>query len=229
RNLFLLRVEQAEELKEDTENDEIKKTLKPPSLEEIAKVKARTEQYFINEVLANNDLHFYRLPCKNFDEECAHWAAQGSCKQEPGYMDKHCPAACGMCPMADIANHCPINPETNVFKPGDVNATFECLLEEVGRDPHTYSRGNLPVGDRHPSFGEMKVITSPYHDVMPYLSEAVHEDFGFQLLPLVVTIDGFLSDEECDKFTRNGTSQGFEKSEALSGAYDIGGLPKYIE
>ncbi|KAL7527065.1 hypothetical protein ACHAWF_002025, partial [Thalassiosira exigua] len=147
---------------------------------------------------------------------------------EPGYMGKHCPAACRICPMVDIANRCPIDPESNVFKPGDMNVMFERLLEEAGQDPSTYSRENLPVGGKHPSFGEMKVITSPYHDVMPYLSEADHEDFGFQPLPWVVTIDGFLSDEECDLLAKHGDTQGYERSETFS-AQTIDGSTEYFE
>ena len=39
-----------------------------------------------------------RAGCEDVLSECAVWAAYDECRQNPGYMNEFCPAACNMCP-----------------------------------------------------------------------------------------------------------------------------------
>ena len=41
-----------------------------------------------------------RAGCEDALSECAVWAAYDECRQNPGYMNEFCPAACNMCPKA---------------------------------------------------------------------------------------------------------------------------------
>ena len=189
-----------------------------PSPREVAEVMAKSERYFVDEVLVNESLGRYRLECRNEHALCAFWAAQGECESSPGEMGENCAAACRNCPLVDFDVRCPIDTGTNIFKPGDMNAMFERLLQEAGRDVASFSKKNLPTGGSVPGIGELTVITSPYHD--PPRDEDEEE---ISPLPWVMSIDGFLSDEECNRLTEIGESQGYRKSKVAS---DVRGVYK---
>jgi hypothetical protein len=87
---------------------------------------------------------------------------------------------------------CPIDHGSNIFRPGDINAMFERWLEEAGQDTGSLSADNLPTGGKHP-FGQLNVVTSPYHDMMQYVKEDEEDDpETFSPIPWIVSIDGFL-------------------------------------
>ncbi|KAL7543208.1 hypothetical protein ACHAXR_012506 [Thalassiosira sp. AJA248-18] len=234
KDLFSLGVDQVternvdEKENHDNEPEDAKKV--PPSPSDIAEVVARTEFYFVNHVLLYDDLSSYRLSCRNFDENCAYWAAVGNCESDPGYMGKHCPAACSDCEKVDVSVRCPIDKESDIFQPGDMNDMFERWLEEAGQDTLSLSKENLPTGGTHP-FGALNVITSPYHDMMQYIKddELEEDPETFPPLPWVVSIDGFLSDEECDKLIELGVARGYERSTEYSDETNVDGSAKFIE
>ena len=37
------------------------------------------------------------LPCKDEHAECARWAEDGECANNPGFMHKSCAGSCGTC------------------------------------------------------------------------------------------------------------------------------------
>ena len=94
RELFSLGVDQVTGVEEDED---------APPESAVAEVMARMEFYFVNEVLVYDELRFFRLGCRNFEEECSVWAADGCCDSSKGYMGQNCPAACRFCPMVDPA------------------------------------------------------------------------------------------------------------------------------
>ena len=224
RDLFSLGVTQALESDDDDANER-----DVPDPTKVLEVMMKTEQYLVNKVFVATDYEHVRLSCRNYDEKCAIWAAQGYCDDERGEMGKLCPAACQDCQMIDYKNRCPIDEDTNVFGPGDMNKMFERILEECGEDTSAYSSENLPAGCNHP-FGEITVISSPYDDMKPYLSEEDTKIMDeFTPLPWMLLIDGFLSDEECDQLISFGNTSGYERSGEYSGDFDIDGSPTFIE
>jgi len=134
QKLFSLGVDQVLIEDNDSEDDDSEDDSEDKEVEEsdVLAVMAKTEQYFINEVLVKDDLRRYRLSCKNMNKNCAVWAAQGHCEvssSESGFMYKDCPAACQECPLLDPALRCPIDETTNIFKPGDMNASKFVFLQ----------------------------------------------------------------------------------------------------
>lgn len=224
RDLFSLGEEQVLESDDDDANER-----EAPDQEDVLEIIMMTEQYLVNKVFVATDHEHVRLSCRNYDEKCAIWAAQGFCEDDRGTMGKTCPAACQDCQMVDYKNRCPFDEDSNVFDPGEMNAMFERILEECGEDPTSYSSENLPVGCTHP-FGEITVISSPYDDMTPYLSEEeIQNEDEFSPLPWMLLIEGFLSDEECDQLISFGNTTGYERSSEYSGDFDIDGTPTFIE
>ena len=192
-----------------------------PSPREVAEVMAKSERYFVDEVLVNESLGRYRLECRNDHALCAYWAAQGECEVSPGEMGENCAAACRNCLLVDFDVRCPIDTSTNIFKPGDMHAMFERLLQEAGYDVTSFSKENLPTGGSVPGIGELTVITSPYHD--PPRDNDEEDEEEISPLPWVMSIDGFLSGEECNRLIEIGESQGYRKSRVAS---DVRGVYK---
>jgi prolyl 4-hydroxylase len=200
RALFSLGVEQTTEESND---------------DDVANVMAMSELYFVREVFLDDNLKNYRLACQNKDSLCAEWAAKGQCETSPGVpsgdMVKNCPAACRQCSMVDIRERCPVDEETNIFKPGDMNAMFERWLKEAGQDTTIFSRDNLPTGGTIP-VGDLNVVISPYHDKTQLPKDEDEDEETMPALPWVVSIDGFLSEEECEKLIELGESIGYVRS-----------------
>ena len=38
-----------------------------------------------------------KIPCMDKNSKCKHWAKNGKCKKNPGYMRPHCRNSCGLC------------------------------------------------------------------------------------------------------------------------------------
>ena len=38
-----------------------------------------------------------KIPCMDKKRKCKHWAKNGKCKKNPGYMRPHCRNSCGLC------------------------------------------------------------------------------------------------------------------------------------
>jgi prolyl 4-hydroxylase len=209
RNVLSLGEEQAYQ-EDEREADDL------PSEEEINAVLVESERYFANEVLVFDEYKHVRLSCRNYYRECALWAAEGECYREAenyGWMQKNCPAACQDCLGVDPNTRCPVDYESNVFGPGDINRMFERWLEEAGQDVSSFSASNLPKGGQHPN-GNLIVIASPYQDMMPLLNEEdkqfAHE---FTPVPWVVAIENFLSDEECERLIELGADKYIRSTE----------------
>ena len=224
RDLFSLGTAQVLESDDDDANER-----EVPGPVDVLEVIMRTEQYLVNKVFVATDHEHVRLSCRNYDEKCAIWAAQGYCEDERGDMGKTCPAACQDCQMIDYTNRCPIDEDTNVFNPGDMGDMFKRILEECGDDVASFSVENLPAGGTHP-FGQVTVVSSPYDDMNEYLNrEEIDAENDVSPLPWVLLIEGFLSEEECDVLISMGNNQGYKRSSAFSGDFEFDGSPKFEE
>jgi prolyl 4-hydroxylase len=127
-------------------------------------------------------------------------------------MGEICSAACQNCTLIDINVRCPIDVRTNIFKPGDINAMFERWLKDAGQDVSSFSIENLPIGGTVPGVGELRVITSPYHDPLQYPTDEDEDEDEMSPVPWVVSIDNFITDEECNRLIELGETMGYERS-----------------
>jgi len=201
-----------------------------PTEGEIIDVMTTAEEYMVNVVLMNEEYSHVRLSCRNYDEKCSYWAAQGHCEDAAGWMGKHCAAACLNCLMIDPENRCPIDYNSNVMGPGDLSIMFERWLAESGQDPSLFSIDNPPNGTYDHPFGKLSVISSPYDDMEKLLTEEEKgSDEEFQPLPWVVSIDGFLSEEECQRLIEYGSTQGYERSSAYSSETSVDGFVDFLQ
>lgn len=202
-----------------------------PSKEAIEGVIAESEQYMVNEVLLYDEYEDVRLSCKNFMLECSLWAAEGECDKDEettGWMQKNCPAACRDCLGVNPKTRCPVDYDSDIFAPGDIDRMFERWLEEAGQDVNTFSSTNLPKGGKHP-YGELKVVASPYQDMMPLLDEEDKQfAHDFTPVPWVVAIENFLSDAECKRLIELGGDD-YERSTEYSGEMGLDGSYGFVE
>ena len=221
RDIFSLGEEQSF-TEEGRESEEL------PTQEDISAVLAETETYMANEVLLYDDYEHVRVSCRNYYTECALWAAEGECDAEHGWMRKHCPAACRDCLGVDPEVRCPVDYDSNVVGPGDINKMFERWLEEAGQDVSSFSSTNLPKGGTH-QYGELIVITSPYQYMMPLLHEE-DKQFAHEYTPIpwVVAIENFLSDEECERLIELGGDE-YERSTEYAPEMSVDGSYAFVE
>lgn len=109
---------------------------------------------------------------------------------------------------------------------------FERWLKEAGQDPSLYTTQNLPTGGKHP-YGQLTVITSPYHDAKQYPkdedSDEDDDEYYKEPLPWVISIDDFLSDEECERLIEHGEAQGYKQSTEYGNESNIDGSVPFVE
>ncbi len=161
-----------------------------------------------------------RYECRNHDEHCAALAAQGRCDEDDEdadeeedededadfheWMMNNCAPTCQACDelaFTDddmILKDCRPNRDTDIFKdPGELDEMFLRLV------------GELPYGDDEdvPNF-------VPKIHSRPSLPEGLEEDDVDYYTdgPWIVTLDNFLTDEECDALIKLGAKEGYERS-----------------
>ncbi len=161
-----------------------------------------------------------RTICRNNDEYCSALAASGKCEkpenledlpeddEEAGlykFMVSECAPACQSCEefitdeIAEVVKKCMPDESTNIFKPGDLNKMF---LRIVGES----EEGEDAVVPK----SAVKVLSRPSH---PRGFTGKDDDATEYVLgPWVVTLDNFLSDEECDHLIELGKKRGYERS-----------------
>ena len=129
--------------------------------------------------------------------------AIGQCPDGPAtFMENNCAPACRMCHLLSYETRCPVDQEEtkkeNVFqKPGDINRMFERILnnEALERDFGPVIARSRPGGDPNNS----SIINGPY----------------------IITIDNFLTEDECAVLRYHGsnTGEGFSRSNTGDGKY----------
>eukprot|EP00549_Striatella_unipunctata_P007896 CAMPEP_0118724462 /NCGR_PEP_ID=MMETSP0800-20121206/32590_1 /TAXON_ID=210618 ORGANISM="Striatella unipunctata, Strain CCMP2910" /NCGR_SAMPLE_ID=MMETSP0800 /ASSEMBLY_ACC=CAM_ASM_000638 /LENGTH=470 /DNA_ID=CAMNT_0006633037 /DNA_START=34 /DNA_END=1446 /DNA_ORIENTATION=- len=149
----------------------------------------KSRDYVENVVWKDDKFISVREECKNRHELCAFWAVLGECEKNPNYMLLNCAPSCQTCEQIDIQIRCPLDPDApNAMGPGDVNKLFERITTDPEfietYSPTIYSRPKGPSVPR----GDYK--------------------FG----PWVVTLQNFMSQEECDTLIKLGAGEGYERS-----------------
>ncbi len=162
-----------------------------------------------------------RTLCTNNDEFCSALAASGECEMPHHYnvddqdkddetielyefMMSECSASCQVCENllldreSDIVGPCIADPKTNIFSEGDLNRMFERIVGEGDEGEIILPRENV------------NILSRPSHP--PSFQGEDDDATDYVLGPWVVTLDNFLTDEECDRLIHLGSRMGYERS-----------------
>lgn len=136
--------------------------------------------------------------CKLNHENCAFWAVIGECTANPKYMKVECAPACFSCDQLSFESRCPL-PEPEVMESTNIwkAGDLNTMFEGIlQRFPH--AKPHFRPGDPNPAYSDS---------------------------PWVVTLDDFLTAEECQALIDAGAAQGYERSKDVGakkfdGTYD---------
>lgn len=146
-------------------------------------------------VMEDDSFQSVRTICRNYHEYCAAWTAQGYCQQDrhpPAnstdywYMMATCAPSCHACDRIEEAFPCFPNNDFDVIREGDLDRMFRQIVGEL----------ELP---NRPDY--KAVIHSRPNGASPVVDG-----------PWVVTLEGFLNDEECDRLVELGRQEVYEPS-----------------
>lgn len=161
---------------------------------------AATSEYMSEEVMENNFYGGIRRSCYNEGEYCASMAALGFCEEKKSneyyfYMMKNCAPACQSCEILELLDTCLPDEDENVFEEGDLDMMFRRIVGEEFLVDGTTLSNYVPVVHSRPDHPPMSVENN---------------DDPIQG-PWVVTLDNFLSEEECDHLIEIGYTNGNEE------------------
>mmetsp|Transcript_4933 Transcript_4933/g.7482 ORF Transcript_4933/g.7482 Transcript_4933/m.7482 type:complete len:405 (+) Transcript_4933:61-1275(+) len=149
----------------------------------------KTIDYMLNTVFTDDQYQSVRDECKNRHELCAFWSTIGECDVNPKYMTLQCAPSCQTCDQISFEARCPYdkNEPTFLQNPGDLNSLFERLITFEDYQPKIFSMPNPP-------------------------SKEEGEDDNIMVGPWVVTLENFLTSEECDTLIELGATEGYARS-----------------
>mmetsp|Transcript_17992 Transcript_17992/g.26087 ORF Transcript_17992/g.26087 Transcript_17992/m.26087 type:complete len:494 (+) Transcript_17992:38-1519(+) len=196
------------------EEQEVQGTKVKDSLEIIRE----TIAYMENDVFGPNPTHDIpretALECKNRDKLCAFWAAIGECEANIAFMITRCAPSCKSCHLVDHDKRCPpLDPSIPpALLPGDLNLMFERIVamapgNRTG-DAEKEAPGDLD-GDAMPNY------TVTIHSQPTSLMEGnriVDIERDMEEDPWIITLDDFLTEEECAHIIELGYKHGYERS-----------------
>ena len=150
--------------------------------------------YLLDEVMVNSRYARIKPLCTNEYSDCTIWAAQGECEENPTFMHFKCPLACRTCDQLEVEVRCPLDyaelDKTNVWKKeGDLDRMFHRIIQ----DPY-YARY------------EPKILSKP---------NQIRTDSTDDCSLWVISLEKFLTDEECDRFVEVAAAEGYERSETV--------------
>mmetsp|Transcript_14701 Transcript_14701/g.20993 ORF Transcript_14701/g.20993 Transcript_14701/m.20993 type:complete len:574 (+) Transcript_14701:113-1834(+) len=175
----------------------------PNLIEETMQWMIASHKYVLDTVIPDKDHDPVRRYCINTSPWCAAWAAEGKCdpdQEEYDFMVLNCGPTCQTCYFIDDNVRCP----PADYRSGDINTLFEQIVGEKEWDEDQIAKG---AGDIN--FGEVTVHSRPGGST----TETNHTVFDGAWL---VTIDDFITPEECDKLIELGGENGYERSEEVS-------------
>lgn len=153
---------------------------------------------YMKEVGRNRLYKPVRDACMNKVPDCTLWAAQGECENNENYMKVMCAPACLSCGyLGSVEETCHGLPESSgpLWKPGDLNAFFETIVDNVDGQGEQYNKYN-------PTALSRPIQRS---DGMPI--NEIRKDG-----PWLVLFENFVTDEEADRLVQIGHEQGYERS-----------------
>ena len=167
--------------------------------------------YYMKNIVMNTENKLYHSvrngACKNEDEMCAVWAAEGKCDKESEnyeWMVMHCGPVCQTCELMDFQIRCPI-PEGAVdalSRSGGDNG-LHALFERIAGE-RNLTQEQIGGGMENLDYS-VEVFSRPGGSKTDSASNVIDG-------PWVVALDNFLSAEECEKLIQLGQIRGYEKS-----------------
>jgi len=121
--------------------------------------------------------------CENTHPRCTSWAIQGECEMNPGFMHLHCGPACQTCETFDYSKRCPTPENTDILKEP---GDLNKIFERIVNDPYWTD-----------TYGPLQILSSPE------LTDG----------PWIITLENFLTAEECMTFIQEAEREGYERSE----------------
>ena len=157
---------------------------------------------YMTKVMTSDDYLPFRENCFNTDGYCSHFAALGACDDEEDdlydYMRKECAPACQVCGEMydqDLIERCAPLPINNILKKGDLDRMFKRIIGEIPNDGSILPDYNVKIHSRPNNEGDV-----------------LGENKEFFEGPWIITLENFLTDEECDRLIALGTEQGYDRS-----------------
>lgn len=175
-----IRQEVMEEYEDDTKH-----------IESTLGVIAATIAYMSTEIMEKAAYDYVRRSCRNKHEYCSSMAAAGYCEDNDEneyyyFMMTDCAPACQTCDTFQLIETCTPDKNDDSLKKGDLDLMFRRI---VGEEPRLET---FPDCIAH-------VHSRPEHQ-----SETLKNHDDIIPGPWVVTLDNFLSDEECDRLIELG-------------------------
>ncbi|KAG7363693.1 2-oxyglutarate/Fe(II) oxygenase [Nitzschia inconspicua] len=89
-----------------------------------------TYQYMMG-LFKNDTAESFRDGCHCRNDNCALWAANGECENNPDYMLLYCAPVCQSCHHLSVEHRCPYDEDVpTVWGPGDLNKMFERITTD---------------------------------------------------------------------------------------------------
>jgi len=186
-----------------------------------AELRIRVDEYMRNTVLRDDDGgdgdgggsagaavydEHVRKECKNRHQHCSYWATIGECDNNPGYMHLSCAPSCFTCHKLDFDVRCAYNPSDlppDTWQPGDLDRCFQRIVE----NPKYNS--SITILSKP---GDEEQITDEVWDHKLKKVLKLSRSSEKYKAPWIVTIDNFLSEQECQTLIELGMELGYERS-----------------
>ena len=158
-----------------------------------------------------------RSKCQNRNELCAFWAVIGECEKNAAYMKTNCAPSCMTCHLIDMTLRCPklgTDVEAALY-PGDLNKMFDRI---VRRAPGNRTSTDLSEEERATLLAsETPLYTVQVHSQPDLEMTQISAALDKSTPPWVITLDNFLTPEECDAMIQLGYQYEYQVSKDVGG------------
>ena len=147
--------------------------------------------------------------CQNRNELCAFWATIGECAKNAAFMTTNCAPSCRTCDLIDMDTRCP--PLPNAFpalEPGHLNKMFEKIVKTAPGNRTLTDADRQELREKNMTEYTVTVHSRPSTSASIEVSAVLDRS----LPPWIVTLDDFLTPEECRAIIDLGYHHGYERS-----------------
>jgi prolyl 4-hydroxylase len=157
----------------------------------VLEVVQEARDYVENTVMVEPRYESVRTLCRNQNQDCALWAAQGECEENPPFMRENCAPVCFSCEDLHVDAKCPLDPNAkNAWYPGDLNRMFERMTTDPAFQQYTPT-----------------VMSRP-----DLIGDDTEETADYQLGPWVLVLEDFVSADEAERMIQAGAEIGYARS-----------------
>ena len=151
-----------------------------------------------------------RAKCQNRHNLCSFWAIIGECQNNPAYMVTNCAPCCKTCHLIDLDKRCPKLKDdvAPALYPGDLNRMFQHIVRHAPGN-----RTDLSDDERQALIASIEPIyTVHVHSQPDDSTKEISVALDKSSPPWVITLDNFLTDEECEEIIQLGYKHVYERS-----------------